>query len=446
VRLEELEALKHYTKQRVAERSGLPSTPESFSLFSIFYSVPLSSFFTPPDSHLLGEYTIHVSSDPHPDEPLSPLSTAQLNPHAHTFCLSPQTNNFVFIPILLNNTDVAKVRYTVTPLGYSAGWWGTSKIEHVELSSKDLEAIEIARVKGLRVAQSTTNMSLDVVDKEKDNSKTSNSTHTHSMAHILLEKPGILRLQSVMDKSNIEVRLNHSREIIVVLCPQADFTPDGLKMVHCAGQDLTLTIAIRGLSPLRLRWFKEVNGRREHFVKEGIESVHSMDSSSELAVSLDEIGRHVYAIEEVIDGVGNSLSISHPSTFTEHAHEANATFYGPNLNSTRSFSVIRPPAVSFKYCGPGSPTSLLIGSEVPLTIAVNHADVLDAPWEVSLKYQPPTDLEENRGKRLQSWRKNLMTPRKKKDLSFRASTPGDYRIVGVKGKVNFGHQCLNVLW
>src|ERR1700729_4197333 len=106
------------------DRHDLPSTPEPFHLTSLLSLIPFFSPLLPPlssDSHLLGQHTIHMS----------PISTAHLNPHAHTFCLSPHTGNTVLIPILLNNTEVvANVRYTITPLGYVDG---QGKIEYVEL-------------------------------------------------------------------------------------------------------------------------------------------------------------------------------------------------------------------------------------------------------------------------------------------------------------------------
>jgi nucleoporin POM152 len=97
--------------------------------------------------------------------------------------------------------------------------------------------------------------------------------------------------------------------------------------------------------------------------------------------------------------------------------------------------VLRRPTVSFKHCGVGTPTSL-IGSDVPLTISANEADSFDAPWEISLKYQPPTNVDGNKGgKRFKAWTKTLKTQGSSQELSIRANTPGDYTIVGVHGKV-----------
>lgn len=92
--------------------------------------------------------------------------------------------------------------------------------------------------------------------------------------------------------------------------------------------------------------------------------------------------------------------------------------------------------MSFKYCGPGSPTSLLVGDEASLTVSAKDSDALDGPWEVSIKYQPPTDLEKGGGKRFKPWKKTLKTQQDRKDLKFGANAPGEYTITGVRGRVS----------
>lgn len=452
-------------KRLHTDRLDLPSTPEPFRFSSFLSSLVFIPFlFNSPDpssdAHLLGQHTIRMS----------PISTAQLNPYAHTFCLSPHTGNNVLIPILLNNTDVANVRYTVTPLGYVEGESGTGKIEYVELNAKDLKAIELARVEGLQVARTTMNSSLGVDDDdydeydddedEKDNFQASHSTlqKTQSLTHIRLKKPGTVRIERVLDTSNIAARLSHPLEVAVVPCPQAQFAPEKLENIRCAGQDpdLQLTIDINGVPPLSLRWFKEVNGKKEHFLVEGIEGSHDHrphhpDSSSELplvnvrrttrvskdlkvplSVSLDAIGKHKYVLEEIIDGVGNTVLVSLSYYPTERDLES---------RTTRSFSVLRRPSMFFKNCGPGNPTSLLIDSEAFLTIQGNSLDRLDAPWDVSIKYEPPADLEKGGGKKLKPWKKTMKWPTVEKELDLKAIAPGEYTILSVKGKVKKYFDC-----
>ncbi|KAF7968974.1 hypothetical protein HWV62_28777 [Athelia sp. TMB] len=453
-----------------SNRNDLPSTPEPFRLSSIFSPLGLLPFisYTPDssDAHLLGQHTIHMS----------PISTAQLNPNSHTFCLSPHTSNTVLIPVLLNNTDIANLRYTITPLGYVEGESGKGKIDYVELSAKDLKAIEAARQEGLQVSRPLTSANgkresddyeYDEYDDEDNEAEdlslslaASSLQNTQSLVHIRLRKPGTVRLERVMTTSNVPARLGNLAEITVVPCPQAEFAPDKLETIRCAGQDpdLQLNIDIRGVPPLSLRWHKDTNGKREHFLVEGIEGGHEhhhhgIDSSSELPlisargkarvpsdlkvplqVTLGSVGRHTYVLEEVIDGVGNAVVVDNSYTTLAGKlglapRDLNATQFNPK--TTRSVNVLRRPSMSFRNCGPGAPTSLLIGSEASLTVGASEADDLDAPWEVSFKYQPPTELD---GKKLKPWTRTLTTEKARKDTTLKVTAPGEYTITGVQGK------------
>jgi nucleoporin POM152 len=198
-------------------------------------------------------------------------------------------------------------------------------------------------------------------------------------------------------------------------------------------------IDIRGVPPLSLRWFKVVNQRPEHFIVEGIDSDladgngkaqtrrkgEPQELKVPLTVSLTAPGTYFYALEEVVDALGNIVRLEIP----------NLDPSAPNTKTTRSLVVLRTPTISFKNCGPGSPASLLIGSEAQLSISTNDADVLDAPWEISLSYKPPTSDDTSTARRFYPWKKTLATIGSRRELDVRASAPGEYTILGVKGKV-----------
>jgi nucleoporin POM152 len=401
---------------------------------------------------------------------MSPISTAELNNHGLSFCLAAP-ENFVLIPVLLNNTNLHGLKYSLTPLGHDG--MGPGKVEYIDLTAKDFKAIEQSRLDGLkssRPSSSTTRDSeeYDEYDEEDNESQTSHSSlqTTQSLIHIRLTKPGTLRLERVFDSSNIDARLAYPASVTVVPCPRVEFFDDELPKedVRCSGEDseLQLMIDTYGISPLSLRWLKTVNGIREHFLVEGIESRPEHDdvqgdkissrSSPEiddrvgntdrtvtavpqdikipLTISLDVPGTYVYALEEVVDGVGNVIRVG-----------ADGLLANPSSNSqtktTRSLVVLRRPTISFKNCKLGAPTSLLIGSEATLPISMNNADDFDSPWEIQLKYQPPIDADNGTkgNKRFKPWRKTLTTQGNRKELNIRATAPGDYTIVGVRGKV-----------
>ena len=313
------------------------------------------------------------------------------------------------MPILLNNTEVGNIRYTLTPLGDGDG----GKVEYVELGARELKAIEVARVEGLSIARpgsggSTSNLPPNDDDDEydeydddpsssspsfSDTKPTTDSADQHhlqktqSITHIRLKKTGTIRLERVLDvSSNTAARLAHPLEVTVVPCPRAEFLADRVEGVRCAGAgagvdskegmgtDLKFMIDIRGVPPLSLRWFKEVNGRREHFLVEGIESGHrhpqSADSTQDapelplvvntrkkskvprelkvpLEVSLDAVGRHTYVLEEIIDGFGNAVYLEHHPHTPSSSHKLPFLFHDPNTTTpntktTRSLSVLRP--------------------------------------------------------------------------------------------------------
>jgi nucleoporin POM152 len=396
----------------------IPSTPEPFRLSDILAPLTfglLSFDATPRDAHLLGQHTVRMS----------PISTAHLNPHALTFCLPPAPSAHVLVPILVNNTIPTNVRYSFTPLG-------SGRVEYIELGAKELKAIEQARVEGRQVVRARDAVRYDEYDDEDGDEETDAAASlqkTQSLAHLRLSKPGTMKLERVLDSSNVAARLVHPAEVTVVPCPTAQYTNDVLQDVHCAGDTsgVDLTIDIRGIPPLSLRWSKDVNERKEHFLVEGIEDSshsHTQDVARArvpqklkvpLSLSLDALGKHTYTLESVIDGMGNAV----------HLNDGNH-----DMQITRSLSVLRRPSVSFKACGPGTPTSLLVGSDVPVTLTVGDSDALDGPWNIDVKFEPA-----NGDGKHKPWDRKLQTQDNNNDVVLKATVPGEYSITGIKGKV-----------
>jgi nucleoporin POM152 len=134
-------------------------------------------------------------------------------------------------------------------------------------------------------------------------------------------------------------------------------------------------------------------------------------------MQLDALGRHVYTLDALTDGVGNSLDLSSSPPSAQ-------------LHTSQSVSVLRRSAMSFKSCGPGRPASLLIGKETPLLVVANDADVDDGPWGITIKYQPPLDDK----RKFKPWQQDFKTPLGKRELALLARAPGEYTVVGVKGR------------
>ncbi|KAI0828950.1 hypothetical protein BC628DRAFT_1533561 [Trametes gibbosa] len=420
------------------------------------------------ETHLLGQHTVRMS----------PISTAHLNPYGETFCL-PAPSSHVLIPLLLNNTTPNGIRYSLTPLAYSESSKSSGKIEYLELSAKDLRAIEQSRIEHLQLVRAAATKKehdeydeYDDDDDDDDEDRTEltspgNLQKTQDLTYLRVTKPGTLRLDRVVDHANVDARLIYPAEVTVVPCPRAAFTPESMvhvKDVRCAtprlasgaGEELQLEIDIYGVPPLSLRWTKEVGARRESFMVEGIEGAeheHQTHSEEErrvssvlgqraptrvkvpLTVVLDALGTHTYVLESVTDALGNIAHAGEQAdTNTAAARKIPPKYHDPTHATTRSVTVLRRPGVSFKHCGPSHPASLLIGAEAPLTISTLEADTLDAPWDVSVRYDPPAEDNGKPSKRYKGWTKTLKTQAERKELTLRASAPGEYTIVGVHGQ------------
>ncbi|KAF8956062.1 hypothetical protein BDZ97DRAFT_1925843 [Flammula alnicola] len=441
--------------------SDASSTSEAFSIRDILAPLSfgiISSTSSSRDAHLLGQHTVRMS----------PISTAHLNPQNLNFCLSPSIG-FVLIPIVLNNTNLAGLKYSITPLGYFDNA-SRSKVEIHDLNAKDLKVIEQNYYEKLQLATQpgpAARAADDYDEYDDDDDDTgSDSTRaklqqTQSLAHILLSQPGIVRLERVYDQSNSDARMVIS-EAVVVPCPQVEFAKDegsAQEPIRCSGQEpnTQLKISVHGVPPLSLRWLRTVNGNREQFLVEGIEGDHKdyhdhkddnqptevvdhptassvmsrvprpQHVTVPLSISLENPGTYLYALEEVTDGVGNIIrvGIEAPSSITDSTSKT---------KTTRSFIVLQKPAVSFAQCSTDTPASLLIGSDTQINIRSVQVDAFDAPLDINLAYQPPTDGDVKNNKRYKAWKKTLKFQGDERSLAFRVNAPGDFKIVAVKGK------------
>ena len=397
---------------------------------------------------------------------MSPISTAQLNPDANKYCLS-QLSSYMLLPVLLNNTSIAGLKYSVSPLNAP-----TDKV-FVEVTAKNLE-------QNLQdFLQLTPALSLQTQPEEEDeygddndiSSKTSLPTlqKSQSLVYIRISKPGIFRLEQVWDVAHNEARLTQPSEVVIVPCPQVAFVDTSEQTardsVWCSGQDnnLDLLISVTGTPPLSLRWLKTINEKRDQYLVEGIEGDYRSTVPEEdpkglqsvrrnlvpqtvkipLSISLDEPGTHLYALEEVVDGQGNSVRVGIDLVVGELDGVS-------KTETTRSFMVLGRPVVSFKSCNLQHPKPLLIGSYSDLELTTKDLDKLDAPWEVAIRYQPPQESIDGSKTYpdLKPWKETLKASDEKQDLTIRANAPGEYIVTGIMGKVRTPYMLvlLNLLY
>lgn len=435
----------------ILERIGVSSIPEPFHWTDAFSLSRFTSFLYDggnKDQHLLGQHTVHMS----------PISTAQLNPEGHPFCLSPPGYS-VFIPVLVNGTAPSSIRYSFAPLTYIEGQSGTGRMEHIEINSKELKAMAQARLDGLQVTRTTNTAQgeFDEDDDEDDEALSSRSAlqTTESLSHVRIAKPGSIRLERVLDSSGVAAKLVHPSEVTIVPCPTAQYTDDSLPgpegAIRCAGDNyLDLGIDIRGVPPLSLKWSKDVNGRRETFLVDSIEDSNTARPTGDshdiirsqpripqrfkvpLSLTIDSLGQVTFILESIIDGLGNVVPLDQgkaSETLRNHG-------VVPDSKTARSLNILARPSISFRNCGPGNPAALLIDSETFLTLALNSGDALDAPWDVEVAYDPSGNSHTSANLQTHT----LQSKYDARELKFGASAPGEYTITSIKGKVGIQYR------
>ncbi|KZT30885.1 hypothetical protein NEOLEDRAFT_43466 [Neolentinus lepideus HHB14362 ss-1] len=443
-------------------RQQVAATPVAFTFSDLISILTLGvvSFGSQYDSHLLGQHTVRMS----------PISTARLNPDGQMFCLNGPGHT-ALVPVLLNNTSPIHLQYSLTPLGVAFDSPGRVLYN---LTMRDLNGIErklqdeYAARAAIPKQGGYDSDEYDEYDDDDNEGDTLSSTSrsvlqkTQSVVHIAIDKPGVLRLHRVLDSSKVDARILYASEVVIAPCPRVEFADaHPAKMgVRCAGADQSIEFAISmyGVAPLSLRWHRDVNGKREHFMVEGIQGGHDDHQTQRhkgttgapqsvrvpLTASLDSLGTHVYVLESVVDGVGNVVHTGSAQLAVVPARGGRSG--GTNSDSrstivtavnnkiTRTVQVLSRPAVSFMQCGPGRPASLLIGQNVPLTVSVRETDAHDSPWQIEMRYEPSTDNGAVKGsKRSKAWTRTISTLEQKTDLSFRAEAPGTYSIVSVRG-------------
>lgn len=242
--------------------------------------------------------------------------TAELNPSRLSYCLSPPYNE-ALIPVVLNNSTPVALRYSVSALGSKS-----PKFNHT-LNAKDIARLDkqwqdqyghILAVSGSHGAAGAIG-DADPYDDEYENddydaphlksrghdgsakriqdvlhgqagaaekrrhltSQQQQFYHRHFeptqiIRHISVTRPGVVRLEAIK-ASNGDIRATPG-EMTVVQCPSVRFgdpETQAPRKQECAGVTKALNIVAEGVTPMRLKWYKEVNGKREYRTADGLE-------------------------------------------------------------------------------------------------------------------------------------------------------------------------------
>ena len=212
----------------------------------------------------------------------------------------------------------------------------------------------------------------------------------------------MLRLDRVLDSADVEARLAYPLEVVIAPCPKAEFVPD----------DISRGNNIRCATP-------------------GVISGYKVPPLAKTSIStLTYLEFHPSASGGMKTSMGDGSTLLSKASYATRppaSPMSPRSFKYPSPTTTQTITVLRRPSVSFKTCGPGRLSSLLIGSEtLRAAITPHSSDPLDGLWDAKVRYSPSDKMHK-------AWEKQLKTQDSTKDIILHASAPGEYTILGVKG-------------
>ncbi len=244
-----------------------------------------------------------------------PEGSVTLNPQQHSFCVD-NLHTSVRLPLMLNQTDPVYVELIRID-------WTTNKNDTIVLQGKELANLKRHAEK--RRAKDDDALLLDYTVK----------------------KPGLYRLNKVMEKGLLEVQRRMS-DTLVVTCPKASIRPS----VHdkCIGDLSDLTIEVSGTPPLKIMYSRTINRKDESFHFQSLQPEDLVSplvgssrmtrfiSSSEEDVSWGQMhsinvklnesmasgGQWLYSIDSVHDAAGNVANFSARGEDGEHIYPRGA--------------------------------------------------------------------------------------------------------------------------
>ncbi|RAH53856.1 nuclear envelope pore membrane protein [Aspergillus piperis CBS 112811] len=295
-------------------------------------------------SLILGKQIVHIL----------PEGSAILNPDQVPLCIDAQ-KTAIDLPIRVNQTDPILIE--LLRLDYDTG-----ANETIVLSSKQLKQMK----------------------KHAEKRHQSSSSDLHRDLLYSTRRPGIYRLQRVVDESNLDVHMRSS-DALVVTCPRAL-----VKNSHthkCRGELSNLILAVEGTPPLKIKYSRQVNHLDRGFSFQNIhpdnlrspllgqrnsgllfnsrEPEVAWAQSQIIEVPLNESlnvgGEWLYSIEEVHDGAGN---IANYSALLDVFDRSSTK----SLSQWHQFSVHERPRLSLTGCNDQSFLEVARGDSVDLPL------------------------------------------------------------------------------
>ena len=309
--------------------------------------------------------------------------SAYINPDRNSFCIGGSISS-IDLPIMINQT---------TPIS-------------MELLRQDLDTQET----------DTLSISSSMLRKARKTAL-ANLKHSHSPSQPLtlkfpVKKTGLYTIRQIIDESKLEVRPKRS-EAVVVQCPQAKVLPtSGNK---CRGDLSDIGFEVIGTPPLRVKYRKVVGAtvtessfqsiQPDDFTSPMARQQQALATKDELAdaswarprrivvpvnETLSNAGSYWYAVDEVLDALGNSVS-----------YESQSEDYMPGKTSKipdtqQIFTVHDRPLVSLREHDTQTPLKVAKGEKEVLPLRFRSYSALspipDTSHTVEYEFTPSESL------------------------------------------------------
>lgn len=327
-------------------------------------------------SLILGKQIVHIL----------PEGSAVLNPERESLCLDSQKTT-IDLPIRVNQTDPILIEILRLDLH-------TGENETLTVPAKQLKQLK----------------------KQAEKRHATLETVAHRDLFVPVRKPGIYRLQRVVDKSELDVRTRIS-DALVVSCPRAL-----IKNSHtnkCKGELSNLVLEVEGTPPLKIKYSRQVNQLDRGYSFQNIQpdnlrspllgqrstgalfSIKQPDiswaQSQKIDVPLNESlnvgGEWFYAIEEVHDAAGN---VANYSSLFEYGERPSSK----SPSQWHQFSIHERPRVALSGCDDQRPLEVAYGDSVNLPLSFENVGIgyaEDGPFTVAYSFSnaDPSQAHQN---------------------------------------------------
>lgn len=379
------------------------------------------------DSLILGRQVIHIL----------PEGSAVLNPEREPFCID-QTHSDARLPIRINATNPIEMYLMRVDLDTNAN--ETYKISKSQIKTMHREASRL----------------LSYSDKPNE----------PKTLYYAVKKPGLYVLERVLDETNLEVSRKLLAHTVVVLCPSAELMPT--EPNRCRGELSDVGLQVTGTPPMKVKYRKVVNKVTQESTFENIqpddlasplmrqtqqslvvpnkvetEWARSRTVRVPLSEGMTMAGKWMYAIDEIVDGFGNTVKYSTRDQEKQERHPGRSS-----RKLHQDITVHERPSVNLKGCTPQEPLKVAEGQFANLPVQYSSSGrgaISGTPYILEYKFSPTNDLASN-GEHGNAPKTETITVKDSSQLP-QIKAPGLYTVTGVstdfcKGDVLEPASCL----